>query len=66
MMVTSFGCCSVDDKEVLQSPKHWTSFKVQGKMREGEKDGDRGMVMEVKGVWNQGGMGMLSCVRAGI
>ena len=24
------------------------------------------MVMEVEGVWNLGGMGMLSCMRAGI
>ena len=28
--------------------------------------GDRGLVIEVEGGWNLGGMGMLSCMRAGI
>ena len=36
------------------------------KMGEGEMGGDRDMVIEVEGVWNLGGMEMLSCIRAGI
>ena len=39
---------------------------MQGKVGEGEMEDDRGMVMELEGVWNLGGMGMLSCMRAGI
>ena len=34
-------------------------------MRKGGID-DRGIVMEVEGAWNLGGMGMLSCMKAGI
>ena len=37
-----------------------------GKMGEGEMEGDREKVIEVEGVWNLGGMGMLSCIRDGI
>ena len=40
--------------------------KVQGEMGEGEMEDHRGMVMEVEHVGNLGGMGMLSCMRAGI
>ena len=36
---------------------------MQGKIVEGKMEGYR-MVMEVEGVWS--GMGMVSCVRAGI
>ena len=32
-------------------------------MGEGEMEDDRGMVMEVEGARNVGGMGMLSCMR---
>ena len=34
-------------------------------MGEGEID-DTGIAMEVEGVWNLGGTGMLSCIRAGL
>lgn len=37
-----------------------------GKMEEGEIEGDRGMVMDVEGIWKLGRMGMLSCMRLGI
>ena len=39
---------------------------MQGKIGEGEKGSGRGLVMELEGVWNLGGMGILSCIRAGI
>ena len=38
---------------------------MRGKMKEGWID-DRGIVMEVEGAWNLGGMGMFSCMRVGI
>ena len=38
---------------------------MRGKMGEGGID-DRGIVMEVEGAWNLGGMGMINCMRAGI
>ena len=65
-MVTSFGCCCVDGRGVPQSPNRWISRKMQGKMEEGEMEDDKGMVMEVEGVWNLGRMGMFNCIRAGI
>ena len=52
-MVTSFGCCCVIGRLALQSPSCWRSCKVQGKMEEGEMEGDRGMVRgwRVYGTW---------------
>ena len=47
----------------FQSPNCWRSCKLQGKIGEGEKEDGRGIVKEVRGVWNLGGMGMLSCIR---
>ena len=41
-MVTSFGCSCVDGPEATQSPSHWRSCKVQGKMAEDGID-DRSM-----------------------
>ena len=38
---------------------------MRGKMGEGRID-DKGIVMEVEGAWNLGGMGMFSCMRVGI
>ena len=64
-MVTSFGSSCVDGPVAAQSPIRWRSCRVRGKMEEGGID-DRGIVMEVEGAWNLGGMGMLSCMRAGI
>ena len=64
-MVTSFGCSCVDGLGAGQSPSHWRSFKVRGKIEEGGID-DKGIVMEVEGAWNVGGMGMLSCMRVGL
>ena len=63
-MVTSFGCSCVGGLGAGQSPSHWRSFKVRGKIGEGGID-DKGIVMEVEGAWNLGEMGMLSCMRAG-
>ena len=64
-MVTSFGCSCVDGSGAAQSPSNWRSCRVRGKMGEGGID-DRGILMEVEGASNLGGMGMLSCMRAGI
>ena len=52
--------------EASQSGNHWKSCKVWGKMGAGEMEDDKCMVMEVEGAWNLGGMGMFSCLRAGI
>ena len=64
-MVTSFGCSCVDGLGATQGPSHWRSCKVLGKMGEGGID-DRDIAIEVEGAWNLGGMGMLSCIRAGL
>ena len=64
-MSTSFGCSCVDGSGAAQSPSRWRSCKVRGTMEEGQID-DRGIVMEVEGAWNLGGMGMFSCMRVGI
>ena len=37
-----------------------------GKDGAGEMEDDKCMVMEVEGAWNLAGMGMFSCLRAGI
>ena len=63
--MTSFGCSCVDGPGAGQSPSRWRSFKVRGKIGEGGID-DKSIVMEVEGAWNLGGMGMLSCMRAGL
>ena len=55
-----------DGKGASPSPKRWRSCKVCGKIGEGEMGGDRGMVMELEGVWNLSRMGMLNCMKAGI
>ena len=39
---------------------------MREKMGEGKLEDDRVIEMEVEGAWNLGGMGMLSCIRAGI
>ena len=62
VMVTSFGCSHVDSRGAAQSLNRWRSCKVQGKMGKGRMN-DRGMVMDVEGMWNLGGMEMLSCMR---
>ena len=64
-MVTSFGCSCVDGPGAAQTPSRWRSCKVRGKIEEGGTD-DRGIIMEVEGAWNLGGMRMLSSMRAGI
>ena len=64
VMVT-FVCCCADGRGAHQSPNHWRSYKIRGKM-DCEIGGDRGMVMEVEGVWKLGGMMILSCIEAGI
>ena len=69
-MVTSFGCRS-DGSGTPQSPNRWRSCKVRGKMgegvmEEGAMERDSGMVIDVEGVWILDGMGMLSCIGAGI
>ena len=38
----------------------------QGMMGMGEMEDDSGMVMEMEGAWNLGGIRLLSCIRAGI
>ena len=63
--VTPSGCCS-NGRGAPQSPNHWRSCRVWGKMGEGAMEDNRGMVIEVKGVQILDGMGMLSCIRAGI
>ena len=64
-MVTSFGCSCVDGPGAAQTPSRWRSCKVREKIGEGGTD-DRGIVMEVEGAWNLGGMKMLNSMRAGI
>ena len=64
-MVTSFGCSCVDGPGAAQSPSHGKSCKVRGKTGDGGID-DRGIIMQVEGAWNLGGMGILSCMRAGL
>ena len=63
VIVTSLGCCYVDGRGAPQSPNRWRSCKVRGRIEEGEIGSDRGMVMEVEGVWNLGGIRILSCIR---
>ena len=64
-MVISFACSCVDGLGAAQSPSYWRSCKVWGKMGEGGID-DRGILMEVEGARNLGGMGMLSYMRVGL
>ena len=66
VMVTSFGCYCTDGRGALLSPNCWRSCKLWGKMWEGKMGSKRGMVIEVEGIWNLGGMGMLSCMTVGI
>ena len=65
-MMSSFGCCRADVTGASQSANHWKSYKVWEKMGAGEMEDDKCMVMEVEGAWNLAGMGMFSCLRAGI
>ena len=54
VMVTLFGCCCVNGRGAPQSPNCWRSCKVLGKMREGEMEDHRGMVLwrwRVCGTW---------------
>ena len=39
---------------------------MRGKMGDGEMGDDRGMMMEVDGVWKLDRMGILSCIRVSI
>lgn len=50
VMVTSFSCCYAGGRGAIQSPNHWRSFKVQGKIEEGEMESDKGVMKEVEGV----------------
>ena len=49
-MVTFFSCCYAGGRGAIQSPNHWRSFKVQGKIGEGEMESDKGVMKEVEGV----------------
>ena len=49
-MVTFLSHCCWPGRRVFQSPECWISCNVQGKMREGGEDDDKGMVNDVEGV----------------
>ena len=58
------GCGGNQPLEILKGMgKRWG----RGAMEEGAMEGDSGyVVIDVEGVWILDGMGMLSCIRAGI
>ena len=55
VIVTSLDLCGWPGKRVPQSPDCWSSCNIQGKMREGGEDDDKGMICVTEGVRSLGG-----------
>ena len=66
VIVTSLGFCCCPSRRVPQGPDYWSSCNIQGKMKEGGEDDDKGMVSAIEGVHSLGGREMSSPMRDGI